>query len=55
MNIQPKDVSKGHFYVSIAKSVIRIGAGIGFALGTFVIGGILIVIAEILGIIEEMV
>jgi hypothetical protein len=27
LDIQPKDTSKGHFYVSLAKSGIRIFAG----------------------------
>jgi hypothetical protein len=27
MEVQPKDTSKGHFYVSIVKSVLRIAAG----------------------------
>jgi hypothetical protein len=55
MEIQPKDTSKGHFYVSIVKSFIRIFAGICIINNNLLIGGIAIIIAEILGIIEELV
>lgn len=55
INIQPKDTSKGHFYVSLAKSLIRILAGIAFIYGSVVAGGILLVVAEMLGIAEELV
>lgn len=55
MNIQPKDVSKGHFYVSVAKSAVRIFAGVMLVPGNFVAAGLLIVGAEILGILEELV
>ena len=55
MNIQPKDTSHGHFYVSLGKSAIRILAGVAFIYGSFVIGGALIVAAEVLGIVEELV
>lgn len=62
MNIQPKDTSRGHFYVSLAKSALRIVAGFaiitaGYTLGQnwLVVGGVLLVGAEILGIVEELV
>ena len=55
MNIQPKDTSKGHFYVSLAKSAIRIAAGVALSIGAFVLTGALIILAEILGIVEELV
>lgn len=55
MEIQPKDTSKGHFYVSIVKSAVRIAAGIALIMGAFVVTGALIILAEILGIIEELV
>jgi len=55
MEIQPKDPSKGHFYVSIAKSVIRIIAGVCLVNGNFVFAGSGFILAEILGIVEEMV
>lgn len=55
MNIQPKDPSKGHFYVSVAKSAVRIFAGVVLVSGNFVAAGLLIVIAEAFGILEELV
>jgi hypothetical protein len=62
MNIQPRDTSRGHFYVSLAKSALRIVAGTCFAIagmsnaaGWLIAAGALLVGAEILGIVEEMV
>lgn len=55
MNIQPKDTSKGHFIVSLAKSVLRIFAGITFICGSMMFGGALLIAAEALGILEELV
>ena len=64
MNIQPKDTSKGHFYVSILKSVIRVVAGGAFIMSgidfhyseqLIMAGGALLIAAEILGIVEELV
>lgn len=55
MNIQPKDTSKGHFYVSLAKSGLRIGAGIALLKGDFWFAGVLFIAAEALGILEELV
>lgn len=44
-----------HKYISFAKSGLRILAGIALAYGMFWYAGGLIVLAEILGIAEEMV
>lgn len=63
MEVQPKDTSKGHFYVSLVKSALRIVAGASFiaaglTLSTdswLVAGGVLLIGAEILGIVEELV
>ena len=55
MEVQPKDTSKGHFYVSIVKSAVRIAAGIALIMGAFVVTGALLILAEILGIVEEVV
>jgi len=62
MNIQPKDTSKGHFYVSLAKSGVRIFAGLALAGGGWLemnpyiqAAGFLLVFAEVLGIAEELV
>ncbi len=60
IDIQPKDISRGHFYVSMIKSVLRIIAGAAFAgtafgWGSVFAGGCLLMIAEVLGILEEIV
>jgi hypothetical protein len=55
MEIQPKDPSRGHFYVSLAKSFIRIGAGACLITGNVVLAGAGLVFAEVLGIVEEIV
>ena len=55
LNIQPKDTSKGHFYVSLVKSALRVAAGIALIMGAFVVTGGLLIAAEILGIVEELV
>lgn len=58
MNIQPKDTSRGHFYVSLAKSALRIVAGgaLMAAMSPMLwYAGVLLILAEILGIVEELV
>lgn len=55
MEIQPKDTSRGHFYVSLAKSALRIIAGGNLVIGNLFWAGIFLILAEILGIIEELV
>jgi len=55
MEIQPKDTSRKHFYVSLAKSLIRIVAGGALLVGHVAEAGALLIIAEVLGIAEEMV
>lgn len=64
MEVQPKDTSKGHFYVSLAKSFIRITAGVclllvdvepATAVSFIKTAGALLIAAEVLGIIEELV
>jgi len=55
MEVQPKDPSKKHFYVSLVKSAIRILAGIALIAGEPVTAGTLLIVAEVLGIIEEIV
>lgn len=44
-----------HRNISLAKSVLRIVAGASLFYGNFVMAGTLIVVAEILGIWEELV
>lgn len=56
MEIQPKDPSKGHFYVSLAKSAVRIAAGVALIWPqSVVLAGVFLILAEVLGIAEELV
>jgi hypothetical protein len=55
MEIQPKDTSKGHFYVSLAKSAIRIVAGGCLITGILLMAVFCFIMAEVLGIVEELV
>jgi hypothetical protein len=53
-NVEPKDPSKKHFYISLAKSVVRIAAGVLLIRGNLVGAGALLIAAELLGILEEL-
>jgi hypothetical protein len=55
LNIQPKDTSKGHFYVSLVKSALRVVAGGNLVLGNLFWAGTFLILAEVLGVIEELV
>lgn len=57
ISIQPKDPSKGHFYVSLVKSALRIVAGVALLQGggVFFVAGFFLIGAELLGILEELV
>ena len=55
MEVQPKDTSKGHFYVSLAKSALRIIAGLALAQGLLFEAGAFLILAEVLGVVEELV
>jgi hypothetical protein len=55
IDVQPKDTSRGHFYVSLAKSGLRIVAGVFLIDGNLLIAGSLLILAEGLGIVEEIV
>jgi hypothetical protein len=55
IDIQPKDTSRGHFYVSLAKSAVRIAAGVCLITGNILMAGFCLIFAEILGIVEELV
>jgi hypothetical protein len=64
IDIQPKDTSRGHFYVSLGKSFLRIIAGITLALAGLdpdvmtawlKCAGAFFIAAEVLGIVEEIV
>jgi hypothetical protein len=55
IEIQPKDTRKGHFYVSLVKSFLRIAAGVALCVYSLPIVGGLLIVAEVLGIVEELV
>jgi hypothetical protein len=55
MNVQPQDTSRGHFYVSRVKSALRIVAGGNLVLGNLFWAGTFLILAEVLGIVEELV
>ena len=55
IEIQPKDTSKGHFYVSLVKSALRIIAGAMFIQGSMILGVAFLIAAEALGVVEELV
>lgn len=64
MEIQPKDTSRGHFYVSLAKSFLRIsgyvtlflaGANPELMVAWLKVTAGLLMLAECLGILEELV
>ena len=55
MEIQPQDPSRGHFYASLVKSGFRILAGANLMVGNIWVAGLLLIVAEFVGIIEEIV
>ena len=53
--MQPKESkSQWHFWISFAKSVIRIFAAFSLIGGNLVTSGLSFILAELLGIIEEL-
>jgi len=52
--MEPVDVSCKHFYVSLAKSAVRIIAGVFLIQGNLVLAGLFLIAAEGLGIVEEL-
>jgi hypothetical protein len=55
IEIAAKDPGKGHFYVSMVKSVVRVGGFAFLIMGNFVLAGLFLIAAEGLGIVEELV
>jgi len=53
--MQPKDTSKGHFYISLVKSFVRIAAGVACFKYNLPVLGVLLIVAELLGVAEEFV
>lgn len=53
--MQPKESKTNrHFTISMIKSAVRIAAGVDLALGNIWYAGVLLVIAEVLGVVEEL-
>lgn len=59
MKINVGDPGKNHFRVSMVKSLVRVAAGICLTvagLGIWAVSaGVLLIVAELLGVVEEMV
>lgn len=61
IEVASKDPGKFHFYVSLAKSALRlvgascfIAIGYGLEMPLMLAGGVLLFAAEVLGIVEEL-
>jgi hypothetical protein len=53
--MQPKESnSKTHFWISLIKSGVRMGAGLQLFKGDYVSAGVLLILAEALGVAEEI-
>lgn len=53
--MQPKESKTNwHFNISLFKSCLRIVAGVTLIRGELIISGVLFILAEILGVIEEL-
>ena len=48
-------IVNGHFIVSMVKSIIRVAAGVFLITGDLIMAGGLLIAAELLGVLEEMV
>ena len=46
---------KWHLRISLLKSLLRFGAGFYLIIGNIVMAGVLVIVAEVLGIVEELV
>ena len=54
IKLEPKDVSKKHFYISLVKSAVRGCAGWALLNFQVPLAGLLLIVAEILGVWEEL-
>lgn len=54
MTVVTKDPGLRHFYISIVKSIVRIGAGVMLIYGFIMLAGFFLIAAEGLGILEEL-
>jgi hypothetical protein len=55
MEIQPKDTSRRHFYASMIKSIVRLGACVALYSGDYATAALMLFTAEVIGIAEELV
>lgn len=46
---------EGHFKVSLVKSAIRVAAGVALCTNLLVAAGVLLIVAELFGVVEEVV
>lgn len=44
-----------HYNVSMAKSALRVLAGVSLVFSSLIIAGLLLIVAELLGVVEEIV
>jgi len=51
---QKESKTNWHFRISVAKSVLRIAASVALITNELIMSGVLFIIAEVLGIIEEL-
>ena len=55
LNVQPKDPSKRHFYISMVKSAVRlVGCLVAAGTSSVVLFALFFAIAEFIGIAEEL-
>jgi len=52
--MENKDTSKKHFQISMVKSMNRLAAGTYLMIGDYLWAGLFLIIAEALGIVEEL-
>jgi hypothetical protein len=52
--MENKDTSKRHFTISLIKSAFRCAAGTSLLYNYIVLAGVLFIVAEILGVVEEL-
>lgn len=54
LDIQPKDPSRAHFWISMVKSGIRVIGFVMLGMQRFWSAALLLILAEVLGILEEL-
>jgi hypothetical protein len=51
---QKESKTNWHFRISLAKSAFRLAAGLSLCVGDLITSGLFFIVAEILGIVEEL-